>query len=301
MCTVNSIEKTAASYTSDDTPAKPLSVNLVLTHRCNYKCKFCFGKFESEEFFVYDRVLEIPCILKRLGTSKFTIEGGEPFLLPNLLEKLLKRAHECELTTMVISNGSLIRRDFLEGIVSYLDWLGLSIDSPEEETEKLLGRGFGNHVAKIKKIAEWTHELGILLKTNTVVTRYNLNDDLVSLLKELKPVRAKFFQYLSIRGINDEYASELQITEEEFKAFVKRHKILENYGISVVGETNHDMKGSYLMLFPDGRFFNNNDGTYFYTTHTIFENPELAFREARWDYEKFLRRSGKYDWERRKY
>lgn len=298
MCPVTSIAKPAPdTYSSGED--KPISVNLVLTEQCNYQCKFCFGKYKNRDFFNYGRILDIPCILKQLGTKKLTIEGGEPFLRLRLLELILEEAKKCGLTTMVISNGSLIKKEQLKRIAPYLDWLGLSIDSPDEETERLLGRGFGNHVAKVKKVAEWTHENGIYLKTNTVVTRYNLNDNLVPLLLELKPKRAKFFQFLHIEGANDEYAEELKITKEEFMEFVERHRVLEKYGISVAAETNDDMIGSYLMLFPDGRFFNNNHGRYQHTEHTIFDNPYLALREAMWIPEKFFRRGGIYEWKRK--
>ena len=282
---------------SNSSHLAPLSVNLVLTSKCNYQCKFCFAKFESKHMlFDYRYILDIPCILKDMGTSKFTIEGGEPFILPRLLKELLIEAKNCGLTTMVITNGSLVRKKFLEELSPYLDWLGVSIDSSREETELLLGRGYGNHISKIKKIAKWTHELGILLKTNTVVTRYNVNDDLSSLLIQMMPRRAKFFQYLHIPGVNNEYSNELKIDVDEFWQFVERHRIIEEYGISIAAETNEDMLGSYLMMFPDGRFFNNNNGSYHYTEHTIFENPQLALKEAKWLSEKFIKRKGIYSW-----
>ena len=298
MCPITSIVK-PASNTYSSVEGRPVSVNLVLTERCNYHCKFCFGKYKNREFFNYDRILNIPCILKQLGTEKLTIEGGEPFLMPRLLELILEEAKNCGLTTMVISNGSLIKKEQLKRMAPYIDWLGLSIDSPNEETERFLGRGFGNHVAKVKKVAEWAHENEIYLKTNTVVTRYNLNDNLVPLLIELKPKRAKFFQFLHIEGANDEHAEELKITKEEFKEFVEQHRVLEEYGIPIAAETNEYMLGSYLMLFPDGRFFNNNYRRYQHTKHSIFDNSTLALREAMWIPEKFVQRGGIYEWDRK--
>ncbi len=277
---------------------EPISVNLVLTDRCNYRCKFCFARFRGDlELFNYDRIYEIPCILRNLGTTKLTIEGGEPFLYPKLLERLLSEAKKCEITTMVITNASLIKREDLIRLASVLDWLGISIDSPSEETEVLLGRGYGNHVSKVLEVAQWAKELGILLKTNTVVTKLNINDNLVPILLKIMPKRAKFFQYLHIPGINDDFSDELKVTEEEFWKFVKRHEVLERSGIQVVGETNEYMQGSYLMMFPDGRFFSNY-GKYEYTTHTIFDNPYAALREARWDIDKFVKRDGIYEWQR---
>ncbi len=276
---------------------KAISVNLVLSDRCNYRCKFCFAKFDVNRYvFSQERILEIPRRLSEMGTSKLTIEGGEPFLHPRILKELLKEAKKNGITTMVISNGSLITREFLEEISPHMDWLGLSLDSPNEKTELVLGRGYGNHVEKIIEVAKWCHELGIRLKINAVITRYNVNEDMNEILIRLRPERVKFFQYLHIKGSNDEHSEELKISDEEFEEFVRRHKKLERYGIDVAAERNEDMKGSYLMLMPDGRFFNNNDGRYHFTEHSVFEDPEKAFEEARWDEEKFVKRKGLYDW-----
>ena len=278
---------------------EPISVNLVLTRECNYRCNFCFAKFGNSNLFNYDRILEIPCILKNMGTTKLTVEGGEPFLSFRILYSLLKKAKSCGITTMVISNGSLITFKTLSKIASYLDWIGLIIDSPNEQIEYSLGRGYGNHISHVKRVAKWAHELGIYLKLNAVVTKYNVNDNMVDLFLELKPKRVKFFKYLHIIGINDKFSSELEISKEEFYKFVERHQVLEEYGITIAAESNEDMQGSYVMIFPNGQFFNNNGGRYHYSVHTIFDDPECALRESMWDERKFLMRGGLYNWERK--
>ena len=301
MCSkiITKTEKSASTGVIGSEERAPLSVNIVLSDRCNYRCKFCFARFsEDERTFSHGRILEIPCILARMGTSKITVEGGEPFLFPELLKKFLMESKRCGLTTMVISNGSLITREFLEEIAPYLDWLGLSVDSPHEETEKKLGRGYGNHVKKALQVAKWCHDLDIRLKINSVITRYNVGDDLVDMILSMRPERVKFFQYLHIKGSNDEHSEELTISEKEFEGFVQRHRILESHSIDVAFEKNEDMQGSYLMLMPDGRFFNNNDGRYHFTEHSIFQDPERALEEARWDVEQFLKRGGLYDWKK---
>ena len=62
-------------------------------------------------------------------------------------------------------------------------------------------------------------------------------------------------------------------------------------------ETVSDMEGSYIMMLPDGRFFNNFCGRYSYGSNTIFEvGVERALYEVGWDPEKFLKRGGVYNW-----
>ncbi len=177
-----------------------------------------------------------------------------------------------------------------------MDWLGISIDSSSEETEKLLGRGWGSHVKHTKEVTSWAHKLGIKLKINTVVTRYNLYEDLKPLYRELRPHRIKVFQFLPIRGENDRYAHILKITEDEFDVFVSKHLELRDEGFDIVFESNKDMLGSYVMLLPSGRFFNNTNGEYILSKHTLFIKPRAAFMEIKWDINKFLKRGGKYEW-----
>ncbi len=275
---------------------KPISVNIAIWKACNYQCKFCFGHYNGlEEEFVYDRIMEIPNILARLGTKKITVEGGEPFLYPHLKDFLIL-SKKAGLTTSVITNGSLITENKLREIAPYLDWIGISVDSPEEQTEILLGRGHGSHLYKVRLVSGWAHKYGIKLKINTVVTRYNLGSNLTELYKELRPERIKVFQFLHIESENDDFRDELMITPSEFSEFVNRHKVLMDLGYNIVFESNSDMTGSYVMLLPSGRFFNNYGGRHVLSRNTIFTDPLEALREIQWDSIKFRERGGLYEW-----
>lgn len=275
----------------------PISVNLAVTLKCNYNCRFCFGKFKTlNEKIDTSRILDIPQLLSDAGCQKLTFEGGEPLLSPKILE-LVYNAKESGMTTSLITNGSLLTFEILEKLSNGLDWLGLSVDSACEKTEKLLGRGFGNHVEHVKKVARWTHSLGIGLKINSVITKLNYKEDLTEFIKILRPKRFKAFQILKIRGENDCSYNDLGISTHEFDIFVKKHRKLIKYGIQFRTESEDDMMGSYIMLLPDGRFFSNFNGVHHYGKKNIFENGvSKAFKEVGWDYLKFLKRGGLYNW-----
>lgn len=270
----------------------PISVNLPVTSKCNYRCRFCFAKGCLGDD---SRILEIPSILADAGTQKMSFEGGEPLLYPKLND-LLKVSKEEGLVTSVISNGSLITKDNLSEMSEYLDWLTLSVDSNNEKTERKLGRGFGDHVKQIRKVASWANDLGIKLKLNTVVTKLNIDENLSDFYLSLKPKRIKLFQVLPIDGTNTSNIQDLLISEKEFNQFVERHLPIKKKGIPVIHETNDDMIGSYIMILRDGRIFNNTDHRHHSSTHTIFEDIEKALEEAKWDVDKFEKRGGLYEW-----
>ncbi len=276
--------------------ARPISVNLPVTNRCNYDCRFCFAVLRDKNTWIDDsRIMEIPDILRDMGTEKITLEGGEPFLYDKL-EDLLKNFKETSMTTSVISNGSLITETKLERLSEHIDWLTLSIDSTNESVEKELGRGQGNHVENVITIARKVKDLDIKLKFNTVVTKLNLKDDLTDLFLKLDPERVKMFQVLPIKDVNDSDVRDLEISKREFRNFVNKHSKIEDSGINLIGEFNQDMICSYLMLLPDGRFINNKGEEYNVSEHSIFEDPEKALIESQWDEEKFTKRGGNYEW-----
>ena len=68
---------------------------------------------------------------------------------------------------------------------------------------------------------------------------------------------------------------------------------LESY---VVPESNDLMTGSYVMVDPAGRFFDNVSGTHTYSRPILEVGVEEALRDISIAPEKFLSRGGSYDW-----
>ena len=162
--------------------------------------------------------------------------------------------------------------------------------------EKQLGRGNGGHVENCKKVAQWAQDAGIRLKINSVITKLNYQQDLSEVILDIKPDRWKVFQLLVVKGVN-ERALDLEITDFEFKRFVEKHRWIRKNGIDFTPEWSNDMMGSYVMLLPDGRFFQNFTGNYTFSRNTIFDCAvESVLSEVGWDRGKFLRRGGDYQW-----
>ncbi|UJG40386.1 MAG: viperin family antiviral radical SAM protein [Candidatus Heimdallarchaeum aukensis] len=270
---------------------KLVSVNWHLWPRCMNNCSFCFGRFnEIKTTLNRENALRILRILVDSGTEKISFTGGEPLLCPHLGE-LIKESHNLGLTTMLITSGTILNTKFIEEHHRYLDWIALSVDSSNEHIQKQLGRGNGNHVHKIKKLSKDIHSYNINLKINTVVTKLNWNEDMTEFIEEIAPVRWKVFQVLKIVGQNDGTIDQLLISEEEFNVFVKTHNHLKP-----VVESNKDMKGSYIMLDALGRFFQNSNGYLQYSQSILEIDPIKAIIQVGWDYNKFIKRGGLYNW-----
>lgn len=272
-------------------PLSPVSVNWHLWPFCNYKCRFCFATFSGNpETLRLEDTIRIPALLRDAGTEKLTFVGGEPTLHPQL-PRLLRASKATGLTTMVVTNGYLLANGYLDRIQDHVDWIALSVDSASNEVEEALGRGHGDHVDRTLVAADLVKEAGIRLKVNTVVTALTWQEDMHPLILRLGPERWKVFQVLRIFGENDGVGPEMWITTDQFRSFLARHADL-----NPIGEDNGAMTGSYLMLDPLGRFFQNSAGSYEYSASILEVGVLHALAEVGWDAEKFVRRGGRYGW-----
>lgn len=238
------------------------SVNWHITSQCNYSCKFCFTRNLSSKNVDVDRVKKNLNILYSIGIEKINFVGGEPLLHPEIMT-LCKMSKEIGYTVAITTNGSLLNGKNIELLKNYVDWIGLSVDSCSNEVEKLLGRGTGSHVSHCINIGDRIHEAGIHLKINTTLTRLNYQEEMRPILRTLDPERWKVFQYLSIKGQNNQNENTLSLTPEQFQEFVCLHKnILLSNGESPIFERCEDMVGSYFMLNPAGNILINNCSEY---------------------------------------
>ena len=66
---------------------------------------------------------------------------------------------------------------------------------------------------------------------------------------------------------------------------------------TIVPESNDDIKGSYVMVDPAGRFFDNAQGTHNYSKPILEVGVKEAIKTMDYDLSKFLERGGVYNWE----
>jgi radical S-adenosyl methionine domain-containing protein 2 len=135
------------------------------------------------------------------------------------------------------------------------------------------------------------------LKLNTVVHRLNAHEDLRDFIRELAPRRWKLFQVLPVDGQNHERFAEFEIDQASFDAFVERHRELAAHDIDIVGEANEDMRGSYAMIDPAGRFYDSTTGQYLYSDPILEVGVERAWSQVRFDPKLFKTRGGDYDFD----
>ena len=281
------------------------SVNFHLWKPCNMRCRFCFATFQDVGQDVLPRghltregCLSVVDALASAGFEKINFAGGEPTLCP-WLPDLIRRSKALGCTTSVVTNGSRIAPDWLDRVENALDWATLSIDTVDLQKLEELGRTTRAGPPTEDDylgVIDLLKKRGIRLKINTVVTRSNCDDDLSGFIAKACPERWKLLQVLPVGGQNDELVDDLVITPEQFAHYVARNRCVEAMGVAVVPENNDLMIGSYVMVDPAGRFFDNTAGSHVYSRPINEVGVDTALQDVSVDPAKFRLRDGLYDW-----
>lgn len=280
------------------------AANFHLWEACNMRCNFCFATFEDARSYLrknpmvnQEGQLAVVRQLAEAGVDKITFVGGEPTLCP-WLGNLVREAKRLGMTTMMVTNGLKLDERALR-LSAGIDWIGLSIDSIRRETNLRSGRcGSGRIGLDARDYENRIHmirDAGIRFKMNTVVSAYNCHENLSDFVAKTKPERWKLFQALRVEGQNDRNPDQWLITDRRFQAFVDRHRVRLPH-IPIVPENNDAMTGSYLMIDPAGRVFDNTQGRHTYSQPIHQIGLSAAMSQVQTEMEKFIARGGFYDW-----
>lgn len=257
------------------------------------KCKFCYATFQ--DFKVGGQLSEADActVIKKLheaGLQKITFAGGEPLMYKHIKEVIIY-SKSLGLTTSIITNGSLLTDEFMNDMKPYLDWIGVSIDSIYNVTNKEIGRWFNerhNYYDLVHRISS----LGYRLKINTVVNAFNHDEDLNEFIGFAKPDRWKVFQALRVEGQNEKQFDEIKCSDEQYEEFLKRHSQIN----CLVPENNEAMTGSYLLIDPLGRLFENSKGKHTYSDSAVDNDLDKCLSQISLNREMFIQRGGIYNW-----
>lgn len=291
---------------------RPIVINWHLTEACNYKCKYCYAAWSKAD---HSRAVAKDAdtsfnLMKEISTFfhpenianplrskmnwdgvRLNLAGGEPFLFGEKVVDISRMAHDLGMEVSIITNGSLITYPVLRELAPFLSWIGFSIDSSNPETNLRIGRnGKRNSLLDIGSLGKALSDArsinpGLKTKVNTVINKFNHHEFLTPVIESIFPERWKVLRALPV--VNDE----LGVTDNQFHDFVSRHDSLR--GIMVV-EDHADMRESYIMIDPHGRFFQNGlteaGAGYVYSQPIPLVGAAQAFSEMTFNSERFSSR-----------
>lgn len=273
------------------------SVNLHLTKACNMKCKYCFASFkQTKQSHPCSNTLRLLDELHKFGFEKINFVGGEPLLIKNLSD-LLTASSGYGFYTSIVTNGSLLTESFLSKNAIKLDTIGLSVDSLLAKINSQIGRQTLRKIidnAEYIRIASLIKKYQVDLKINTVVSVLNKNENFSAFINAVNPIRWKVFQVLAIEGENDQDIDDLKVSNSDFNTFCSYHSNKLNNPDILISEHTELIKGSYLMINPDGCFFDNLNGRYRVSDPILKVGIEKALSQIQFNYNRFVLRDGNY-------
>ncbi|MCK6376510.1 MAG: viperin family antiviral radical SAM protein [Zoogloea sp.] len=252
-----------------------LVINWHVTEACNFRCRYCYAQWDKapdpRELF-HDEAASRQ-LLEQLAayfspdncrnplrdalawsSLRLNLAGGEPLLYGLRILWVARQAHSLGMRVSIITNGSLLTRDRIGELAPLLTVLGVSIDTADAAIARDIGRGSRNgsvlDLVELQQGLRFAREINpaLHLKLNTVVSALNHREDMSALIGAIGPDRWKVLRMLP--SVTDALA----VTAEAFERFVDRHRCM---GLPMCVEDNHDMSQSYIMIDPQGRFFQN--------------------------------------------
>lgn len=270
------------------------TVNYHCTKSCNFHCKYCFAHFndvcgqqlsESDSLNLIKRLAECGYF------TKINFAGGEPMLVPHL-HKLIKTAKEYGMKTSIVTNGSRLSPEWIKQVSKHLDIIAISVDSLNVNTNNNIGKK--TFLENLNQLIRTIHDENIKLKINTVVSAYNKEETLTSFINEAMPFKWKILQGTKITGQNDKNFDKVAVTEEIFELFCNRNSREISPDIEIVSEPANKIIGSYCMVDPIGRFFDDTSGQHRYSDPILQIGVEKALHQTIYSLEKFIERKGNY-------
>lgn len=269
-----------------------LKVNLHITDRCNYKCKYCFAHFNRQKDLSLEQWKKIIDNLKLSGmVSAINFAGGEPMLYKNFGE-LLNYAKSSGFEVSLISNGSLLLNEKLapDEMFTALSMLGISIDSFNEKILIALGCCDGSlktlSEEKLIAIVNRAKKINpsIKIKINTVVSRLNVDENLTALENKIPVSRWKF---LKIKPFDNKTFSNknLLISGDEFNRFLERNTRIDS---AIIPE--HTATRSYIIIDNRGNLLDNFRDNYDIVGNLLEESFDMVFGRYNFDNELYQSR-----------
>ncbi|MBI5417001.1 radical SAM protein [Candidatus Poribacteria bacterium] len=203
----------------------PMIVNWAITGRCNLRCTHCYGTYgivQKDELPI-EIVKKTIDELKKMGTKRITIEGGEPLVREDIKE-IIDYIHKKNIEMSLCTNGILIEK-YIGFLKDKIDLIVLSLDGCKENHDAIRGKGNFEKVISALKICKENN-------VRTLIFSCLINENLRDadcLIDIAKKNNAYIAFNIAVAKINQDGNSRGQlqkVSDDEYKKVLT--KILDN-------------------------------------------------------------------------
>ena len=179
---------------------QPRRSQIYVGFRCHQKCGFCYYKHKcSDEMFSLDFVKKQIDFKYSYGIRDFEITGGEPGEY-NQLRQVCEyiKAKDQNSKIAIITNGSVWKSNIWDVIDEVLVSYHLSRFAKHFNAQFF---PLGSTYDKVRRVVDLAHSSNVLLRTNSVIGTFNLDD--VALIDDLLCFRPQIINFLPLNLFDD--------------------------------------------------------------------------------------------------
>lgn len=202
----------------------PLICGLVLTNKCNLRCRQCNLATRGDKHLCFQEVTDVIDSFYQEGGRCLYLQGGEPFLWrdgQHGIEQIVEYAHRIGFFTVIIyTNGTI-------PLATSADTVFISIDGLQETHDYLRGPSFDRIVDNIRGSKHSS------LYINFTINNHNKNEleEFCSYVDGLDQIRGTFFYFHTPYYGHDELyvdPDERVAILRQLLAYKKKHRILNS-------------------------------------------------------------------------
>jgi len=221
-----------------------ITVSFDLTLKCNQNCLYC--PYRNNKILErFDNWENIKNAIDKLSVEQikgicFT-GGGEP-LVNKHASKAIEYAKTKNISSALVTNGTLLTKDLMYTILSCCDWVRISVDAASSKTYNLLHNSskstFQELLVKIEEFVKLKNEI----KSKTTIgiaflTSSNNINEMTEFAYIANSIKVDYFQFRPLQNPSD---IDIEIHQKVFWENINSIKNKTNYSHLVVNKSKYD-------------------------------------------------------------
>lgn len=257
-----------------------ISVDYMITAKCNLACPFCYGpdpKMRGE--INLSQKLDFVDYLAERGVKRIIIAGGEPLISVHL-EPVLQRASQSGLEIAVQTNGFSLKK--IRQIAPLLEWLALPIDASNLATHLFMRTTEKQSENTINSAVAGRHvNPKLKIKIGTVVTKENISQirEMAPIIRSIKPDVWKLYE-VRPRGAALLNYENLRVSRENLDRAILDLKTM-NSDLNIHYSPCDLTARAYIIVNPDTECLIPDGSGYLSAGHLVAESGDI--QDAVWD------------------
>lgn len=232
----------------------PITIDIALTRKCNYKCVYCYGKLQDnlEKPMTKEVIFRFLEDAAEIGVKAISfISDGESTCNPYLYDAIVY-GNKLGLETGVGTNGALLKKDRLNDILPCLTWIRFNISAGEA---KRYAEIHGCRESDFHKVVDIIKECVKIKKENKLKVTIGLQMVLLpEFIDQIAPLtklgKELGVDYLVIKQCSDDEKGSLGVNYDEY---FNKKLIEELKNAEAESNENYFVKAKWSKILSGGK------------------------------------------------